>query len=101
MDADSQKCAQVPTSAVTFVETQHGRERREQRGMDKKDLQRAQKYGTREHGPWPQTTKCTHKDIIHIVDTNTGKEVTRWAKPLGLKQVKLSPAKLQEHAAAT
>jgi len=35
------------TSAVSFVETEHGRMGRRQRGISKKDLQRAKKYGGR------------------------------------------------------
>jgi hypothetical protein len=33
------------TSAVSFVEAKDGRMRRRQRGISKKDLQRAKKYG--------------------------------------------------------
>ena len=37
----------IPTSAIPFVETEHGRLRRKQRGIDKQDLQAAKKYGQR------------------------------------------------------
>ena len=35
----------IPTSAVSFIETEHGRMRREQRAISKRDLQSAKKYG--------------------------------------------------------
>ena len=36
----------VTTSMVTFVETEHGRTRRHQRGISKRDLQKAKKHGS-------------------------------------------------------
>lgn len=38
---------EVPTSAIPFVETEHGRMRREQRGIHMRDLQSAMKYGSK------------------------------------------------------
>jgi hypothetical protein len=46
----------VRTSAITFVETEHGRMRRRQRGIDKKNLQEARKYGQRQ-GTYSRLTK--------------------------------------------
>lgn len=87
----------VPTSAVTFVETEHGRLRRKQRGIDKKDLQAARKHGVRE-GAHPRTngdrtSKYTHKDIVYIVNEVTGEEVTSYAIP-----IKLDPVQISEEA---
>ena len=35
----------IPTSAITFLQSEHGRLRRAQRGIVKRDLQAAKKYG--------------------------------------------------------
>jgi hypothetical protein len=37
--------AAIPTSAVTVIETEHGRLRRKQRAISKRDLQSARKHG--------------------------------------------------------
>lgn len=91
------KYQNVPMSAVTFVETHHGRDRREQRGIEKKDLQRAMKYGLEEGEHWPGTIRYTYKDIVYIVRADTGEEVTCWANPIGLRKIKLKPAMIQEY----
>ena len=62
----------VPTSAVSFVETEHGRLRRKQRGIDTKDLKAAKKYGQR-YGSHPRpngdpTSKYLFNDIVYIVN---------------------------------
>jgi hypothetical protein len=83
----------VCTSAITFVETEHGRLRRKQRGIDKKDLQAAKKYGTRYNNrPRPngdQTAKYVYRDITYIVNEVTGEEITCYAKPLELEEVRI------------
>lgn len=86
--------SQVPTSAVSFVSTDHGRLRRKQRGIDKKCLQKAVKYGTRQSNrPRPNgdsTSKYTYKDIVYIVNDRTAEEVTSWAVPINLEPVPIS-----------
>lgn len=92
----------VSTSLITFNEADHGRERRRQRGIDKKDLQSAMKYGTHRQG-WtnPRTglsrSVYTYKDITYIVDDLSGKEVTCYATPIKLDPVKLDASTLTEH----
>ena len=94
----------VPTSAVTFVETEHGRLRRRQRGIDKKDLQAAKKYGTKS-GTHPRhngdrTSMYEHKDIVYIVNEVTGEEVTSYAKPLKLDPVPVDATLRKQHETA-
>jgi hypothetical protein len=83
----------VPTSSIPFVETEHGRLRRIQRGIDKKDLQRARKYGTRVPGrvrpDGSCTSKYTYNDIVYIVNDATAEEITSYAVPLTLEPVPL------------
>ena len=81
----------VPTSAVSFVETEHGRLRRKQRGIDKKDLQAAKKYGQR-YGSHPRpngdsTSKYVFNDIVYIVNDITAEEVTSYAVPIKLDPI--------------
>jgi hypothetical protein len=96
----------VPTSAITFIESEHGRLRRRQRGIDKKDLQKAMKYGTKEMqdrttAEGHPTVKYLHNDIIYIVDDVTGREITSYAVPIVLDLIPLTETMIQEHEQAT
>ena len=92
-----------PTSQITFMETEHGRMRRRQRGIDKKDLQAAKKHGKktkhRFKGSSGQFFKYSYKDIHYIVDKD-GKEVTSYATPISLSPVPISFAMQQANTAA-
>jgi hypothetical protein len=79
------------TSTVPVLETEHGRMRRRQRGIDKKDLQAAKKHGVK-HKHCRQVNgniafRYTYKDIIYIVDGVTDQEVTCYTVPLMLDKV--------------
>lgn len=86
------------------METEHGRERRRQRGIDKKNLQAAVKYGERQAGKWRhrghKTAMYTHEGITYIRDERTGQEVTSWATPLKLDSVPVSDEMLREYNSA-
>lgn len=90
---------------MTFLETEHGRLRRSQRGIDKKDLKRALKYGTRENGRprlnGDKTGKYTYKDIVYVVNETTGEEITCYALEVPLEPVEIGStlAILHEKAA--
>lgn len=91
----------IPTSAITFVETVHGRLRREQRAIGKKDLQAAVKYGTRTAGVARKngdtTSVYTHNNIVYITNDATGEEVTSYALPIVLDKVKITDAIQAQH----
>lgn len=78
--------------------------RREQRGIDKKDLQKALKFGTRESGyPRPDgspTGIYTYKDIMYIVEEATYDEVTSYAIPIVLDPVPLASQAEAAHSLA-
>jgi Mg-chelatase subunit ChlD len=102
MDDDLRVPGAVPTSAVTFLETEHGRLRRKQRGIDKKDLQSARKHGARVKGyPRPQngdpTGKYTYKGISYIVNERTGEEVTSYTVPLKLECIPITEKMQNEY----
>ena len=94
----------IPTSSVPFVETEHGRLRRAQRGIDKKDLQRARKYGTwaptHDRPDGSPTALYTYKDIVYIVNEATDEEVTSYAIPLTLDPVPLAASADDSHLLA-
>jgi hypothetical protein len=94
----------VPTSAVSFVETEHGRLRRKQRGIDTKDLKAAKKYGQR-YGSHPRpngdpTSKYLFNDIVYIVNDITAEEVTSYAVPIQLDPVPMTNEMYRIHVAA-
>jgi Mg-chelatase subunit ChlD len=94
MDDGSRVPGAVSTSAVTFLETEHGRLRRKQRGIGMKNLQSARKNGTRVTGrPRPNgdpTAIYTYKDIKYIVNEITGEEVTSYTVPLKLECIPIT-----------
>lgn len=65
------------TVLTTLLSALHGRERREERGIDKIDLQRARKYGMRERAR-NGCYKYTYGGVVFIYDQKTNTEVTSW-----------------------
>jgi hypothetical protein len=94
----------VPTSAITVVETEHGRLRRKQRGIIKKDLQNALRYGVKESShPRPNgdpVAKYTYNDVIYLVNERTGEEITSYLVPFQLDEVMLTDKMKKEHRKA-
>jgi hypothetical protein len=94
----SEDLSTVLSSTVSYIETEHARLRRKQRGIDKKDLKAARKYGKREQQFWgknrttaPNVFRYTYKDIVYVVDEASNKEVTCYAHPMKLVPVPLPP----------
>lgn len=69
------------TSLITVLSSTHGRLRREQRDIDKRDLQRALRYGRRERA-WGQRWQVEHDGITFITDSTMRKEITAYPSPL-------------------
>ena len=69
--------AKPDTVLTTLMSAVHGRERREERGIDKTDLQRARKYGMRERARQGRY-KYTYGGVVFIYDQKTNTEVTSW-----------------------
>jgi Mg-chelatase subunit ChlD len=91
----------VPTSAVTFIETEHGRLRRKQRGIGMKDLKAARKHGHRRNGRpranGDPTAIYTYKDIVYIVNEATSEEITSYTVPLKLDCVPITAKMQRDH----
>ena len=77
------------TSLITILSSAHGRLRREQRDIDKRDLQKAIKYGTRYFQPCQRNWVVTYDGIIFIVDKALKREVTVFPAPLATAPISL------------
>jgi len=69
------------TSIITILSSTHGRLRREQRDIDKRDLQRALRYGTRTRA-WDRRWLVEYDGITFITDSTMRKEITCYPSPL-------------------
>ena len=69
------------TSLITILSSEHGQLRREQRDIDKQDLQKALKYGKRESA-WGQRWLVEYDGITFITDHTMRREVTAYPSPL-------------------
>lgn len=85
------------TSLITILSSEHGRLRREQRDIEKRDLQKALKYGKRETA-WNNRWKITHDGVIFITDSNQIREITAFPAPLSF--VEVSAKDKEDHAKA-
>ena len=72
---------QKDTSLITILSSHHGRLRREQRDIDKRDLQRALKHGTKQKA-WGQRWMVEYDGITFITDSTMRREVTAYPSPL-------------------
>ena len=97
-------------SVVSYKETEHARLRRQQRGIDKKDLQAAIRYGTRHRHVWgkyskhhrprygdPNIYRYTYNDIHYIVNEATKEEITCYTAPVTLEPVPITQDMEQLH----
>jgi hypothetical protein len=93
------------TSEIPLVSSLHGKERRSQRDISKRDLQAAIKYGKREKaashpGTGEHRWKYTFADVVYITDETSTIEITSWTVPLPLKQVSISDRMMQQYLEA-
>lgn len=80
---------------MIIKETEHARQRRAERGIDKKDLQAALKHG--EEHPCKFGRKYKYNGLTYIVSWNKKKEITCYANAFKMKKVNI-PGKMLEHA---
>ena len=71
----------INTSLITILSSEHGRLRREQRDIDKRDLQLALKYGSFERC-WGQRWRVEYDGIVFITDSTMRREITAFPAPL-------------------
>lgn len=87
------------TSAVTLLSSIHGRLRRGQRDIGKRDLQAAIKYGTKEPGYPSRSTgqptwKFTYRHIVYITDETMRKEITSYVVALDIPEAPIQEGDL-------
>lgn len=76
----------MQTSLISIISSTHGRLRREQRDIRKRDLQAALKKGTKSR-VWGGRWKCEHDGIIFITDQAMKSEVTSYPAPLIMAEI--------------
>lgn len=69
------------TSLITIISCEHGRLRRKQRDIDKRDLQKALKHGRRRKC-WGKRWMIKHDGIVFITDRSLTREITAYPAPL-------------------
>lgn len=98
----------ITTSAVTVLSSAHGRQRRSERDIAKRDLQAAVRYGekTPSH-PCPRTGNqrwiFTFADIVYVTDETCSREITSWpalACGIDIEKVDVTDAMQAEHRKA-
>lgn len=75
--------SQQQTSLISILSCEHGRLRREERDINKRDLQKALKHGTKRR-EFKLRWKVEYDGIIFIVDPSFSKEITAYPSPLAL-----------------
>ena len=92
------------TSSISILSSTHGRMRRAQRAIEKRDLQAALKHGIKEPGfPCPRTGarrwRHTFAGVVFITD-ELNREITSWPVPgsgLDVEPVSITPGMRQAH----
>ena len=77
------------TSLITILSSTHGRLRREQRDIDKRDLQTALKYGTTMK-VWKNRWRIEYDGIVFITDEAMRREIASFPAPLAEAPVETS-----------
>eukprot|EP00977_Amphora_coffeiformis_P008381 scaffold1893_cov220-Amphora_coffeaeformis.AAC.26 len=84
-----------------LVSTLHDRQRRQQRAMEKEDLQRARRYGMMEDGRRPGVKKYHHAGRVLVYDEWNNTIITSYGVPSGRKRSgtqKYTPVLLKKSA---
>ena len=105
ISSSSEEEEELPTSAVDFLESSHGRERRQQRQIGVRDLQAAVKYGVRQPAGRCRKTrntrsKFTYNGVVYIVDDVTKQEVTSYNSIRDLQPKLITDLDRSRHKAA-
>lgn len=72
------------SSLISILSTEHGRLRREQRDIRKRDFAKAIRHATAERAQYMQRWKLEYDGIVFILDNSMSREVTAYPSPLAL-----------------
>lgn len=94
-----------PTSDIPFFSSLHGRRRRIERGIDRRDLKAAVKHGKKQRAKADPYTRAkrwryTYADVVYITDSTSTQEITSWVKPIGIPHAQVTLKQIGEHEAA-
>jgi hypothetical protein len=90
----------MKTSLISILSSTHGRLRREERDIEKRDLQKALKYGTVSECKYKDRLRVEYDGIVFIVDKSMRREITSFPSPLQKAQVDEKVIKKHEQAKA-
>jgi Alpha-kinase family/von Willebrand factor type A domain len=85
------------TSLISILSTEHARIRRQERDIDKRDLKRALKHGTRQRC-WRNRWKIEYDGVIFIVDQAVHREITAYPSPQ--REIPIDETTKKEHELA-
>eukprot|EP00752_Nemacystus_decipiens_P007214 g6457.t1 len=93
------------TSDIPFFSSLHGERRRDERGIDRRDLKAAIKHGKKQPAKRDPRTgakrwRYSYADIIYITDETSTQEITSWVAPISIPLAKLTLKQIGEHQAA-
>ena len=94
------------TSLVTVLSSAHGRKRREERDITKRDLKAAVKYGKKEPATMGRGTdrwKYTFAGVVYITDSESKVEITSWPEDVcgfDVPLIRITDAMAAEHDTA-
>jgi hypothetical protein len=95
---------QKETKNITLLSGVHGRDRRRERNIGKKDLQAAVKYGVKERGHSDRwfflsfnNRKYTFANVVYITDETSREEITSYILPLSIDLIPLNKEQIVEH----
>ncbi|GAX72732.1 hypothetical protein CEUSTIGMA_g188.t1 [Chlamydomonas eustigma] len=80
--ATNEMSPSVATSAVSMISHVHGRQRRDERSITRRELQEAIKYGQKLRANpgrnGDERWRYTHKGVVYITDSTSRHEITSW-----------------------
>jgi len=97
----------VSPSSISILSSTHGRMRRAERSIQKRDLQAALRYGTKERSINDRGKLCykfRFADIVYITDETCTREITSWAAPgsgIDVPSEEISPQLQRRHDVAS
>ena len=91
MNTSTSASSSMRTSAITLLDTRHGRQRREVRNIPRREIQAAIKYGRMiQHPSNPELLIYTHNGKKHIVTKEDRRLVTTMATTVKIHDKKIS-----------
>ena len=85
------------TSAITLIDTNHGRQRRQERAIPRRDIQAAVRYGKELVHPDPNKLIFEHQGKRHIVTKEDRLHITSMVTTINLKEKIIDDVEWRKH----